>query len=111
MGYASCCVPTMPPVLVQRWEAVYARYGWTGPEGVAEASEDVGALWREMAAVPGCPWWLVAGLVTAAEAFDAQGREWSTWAAAQTGFFADPSRRLSGELPVRADVFSPLSGR
>lgn len=65
--------------LVQRWEALYGRYLAAPAGGVESArlSAEVAAAWREIAAVPGLAWWLVAGLRTAAEAFDRQAARWS----------------------------------
>ncbi|RLK61168.1 hypothetical protein CLV68_1685 [Actinokineospora cianjurensis] len=80
MGFASSGTPaaSMPTELVERWEAAYSRYDGGHLHDMAEVSATVGTLWREMAtAVPGSPWWLVAALVTAAEAFEAQSRDWA----------------------------------
>ncbi|SES12679.1 hypothetical protein SAMN04487818_107466 [Actinokineospora terrae] len=80
MGFASSGTPigSMPPELVERWEAAYSRYDGGDLHDMADVSAAVGTLWREMAtAVPGSPWWLVAALVTAAEAFEAQSRDWA----------------------------------
>jgi hypothetical protein len=76
--------------LVQRWEAVYGEYGTAsqrlsssepGDRSVARqmarASADVAAVWREMAAEPDLPWWSVAALCAAAQAFEYQARDWS----------------------------------
>lgn len=76
--------------LVQRWEAVYREYGTasqrlssaepgdrTVARHMARASADVAAVWREMAGEPGMPWWSVAALCAAAQAFEYQSRDWS----------------------------------
>jgi hypothetical protein len=44
---------------------------------MARASRDLAVVWREMAAEPDMPWWLVAGLGAAAQAFDNQARDWA----------------------------------
>jgi len=79
----------VPDELVQRWEAAYRRYGAVSeavarsrplnPEcarAMASASYDVAAAWRHISAVRGAPWWALAALAAAAEAFEAQAREW-----------------------------------
>jgi hypothetical protein len=69
----------VPDELVQRWEALYGRYLAAPAGGVESArlSAEVAVAWREIAAVPGLPWWMVAGLRTAAEAFERQAVRWS----------------------------------
>jgi hypothetical protein len=68
----------VPDVLVGRWQAVYGAY--SAAEGdraeLARLSAEVAAVWREMAAVPGLAWWLVAALSAGAEAFERQARDW-----------------------------------
>lgn len=69
----------VPEDLVQRWEAVYGLY-LSAPAGRAEParlSAEVASAWRDIAAVPGLAWWVVAGLRTAAEAFERQAARWS----------------------------------
>jgi hypothetical protein len=76
--------------LVRRWEAVYREYGLasetvsTAEPGdravarhMARASRDVAAVWREMTAEAGMPWWSVAALVAAAQAFEQQSKDWA----------------------------------
>lgn len=76
--------------MVVRWEAVYREYGMAsqrlsstepGDRAVARhmarASQDVAAVWREMAGEVDMPWWSVAALVAAAQAFEYQARDWS----------------------------------
>jgi hypothetical protein len=96
--------------LVQRWEAVYREYGTasrrlsssepgdrTVARHMARASQDVAAVWREMAGEPGMPWWSVAALVAAAQAFEYQARDWSA-RVKHDGVGGDPSRRLHAEV-------------
>jgi hypothetical protein len=79
----------VPDKLVQRWEAAYRRYGTASEAAVrsrpvhpdqaramATASREVAASWRQMSAVQGLPWWALAALAAAAEAFEGQSREW-----------------------------------
>ena len=69
----------VPDALVGRWQAAYSAY--SAAEGdraeLARLSAEVAAAWREMAAVPGLGWWLVAALSAAAEAFERQAQDWS----------------------------------
>lgn len=74
---------------IHTWEAAYRRYGqastWStqfrdrDPAAlwqVASASSDVAAAWREIAAVGRLPWWTLAAVESAAQAFETQAREW-----------------------------------
>lgn len=83
-------VVMVPDELVGRWEAVYREYGVTseavnssvpGDRAVARrmarASEDVAVVWREMSDGSGLPWWAVAALVAAGQAFEHQARDWA----------------------------------
>lgn len=76
--------------LARRWEAVYREYGSAsemvnnsepGDRAVARhmarASEDVAAVWRQMTNEPDLPWWTVAALGAAAQAFEYQARDWA----------------------------------
>lgn len=110
--------------LVSRWEAVYREYGMAsqrlassepGDRGVARhmarASADVAAVWREMAGEPGMPWWSIAALAAAAQAFEYQARDWSA-RAKHNGAGGDPSRRPHPEvvtppMPDGAGAWSP----
>ena len=95
--------------LVSRWEAVYREYGTAsqrlsssepGDRSVARlmarASADVAAVWREMSGESDMPWWLVAALGAAAQAFEYQARDWSARAkqrSAANGAGPGPYRR------------------
>ena len=74
---------------IRAWEAAYRQYGhaseiWSrSPEddpaaawGMASASWAVAEAWREIAAVSRLPWWTLAAVESAAEAFEAQARDW-----------------------------------
>ncbi len=77
----------VPDALVRDWEMVYGEYIRTGNGLRSEVLEDIAlmtqmsaeiaAIWRRMAEVPGVPWWTVAALCTAADAFERQALEWS----------------------------------
>lgn len=83
-------VVMVPDGLVRRWEAVYREYGLASEmvnvsvpgdcavaRQMARASEDVAVVWREMAAWPEVPWWFVAAVTAAAQAFEYQARDWT----------------------------------
>jgi hypothetical protein len=94
--------------LVARWEAVYREYGLTSEmvsnsvpgdgavaRRMARASADVAAVWREMAAEPEMPWWELAALGAAAQAFERQAHDWTARAkherqSASGGGFREP---------------------
>jgi hypothetical protein len=90
--------------LVQRWEDAYRRYieaskistvSFAGNADVARemmmASHNVATAWHAMESSPDLPWWALAALSTAAQAFDHQAQEWSVRAEGWLG----PIRRLS----------------
>jgi hypothetical protein len=83
-------VEMMSEGLVRRWETAYAEYGRAsemvsnsvpGDRVVARhmalASGNVALVWRQMAAEPDMPWWSVAALSAAAQAFEYQARDWT----------------------------------
>src|SRR5690348_12121729 len=69
---------TVPDDLVQRWQAAYSEYitadreqaSAPNPVKMARLAGTVAAAWRDLAAVPGLPWCLVAALTTSAEAME-----------------------------------------
>jgi len=74
---------------IREWEAAYRKYGHAselvarsiGDDlaaawGMASASWQVAQAWRELAAAQRLPWWLLAAVESAAEAFEAQARDW-----------------------------------
>ncbi|GGS21240.1 hypothetical protein GCM10010171_12420 [Actinokineospora fastidiosa] len=82
--------------LDERWQNAYKAYGAAsenvarlGPSApgaaarMVSASWDVAAIWREMAAAGGLPWWALAAVHAAAEAFEAQSREWAARSSAE----------------------------
>lgn len=90
--------------LVEGWEAAYRRYmeaskisvvSFAGNPDVARemmmASHGVATAWHEMESTPDLPWWTLAALSTAAQAFEQQAKEWSV----RAGGWLGPTRRLS----------------
>ncbi len=80
---------TVPEPYVRGWEGAYRQYGQASEMAarlpaddpaaawhMATASWAVAAAWREIATVTRLPWWLLAAVEAAAEAFEAQAREW-----------------------------------
>jgi hypothetical protein len=99
--------------LARRWEAVYREYGLasemvnTAEPGdravarhMARASEDVAAVWRLMVNEPDLPWWAVAALVAAAQAFEYQARDW----AARAKYESSVGGPRKGPYPVAVDI-------
>lgn len=75
--------------LVTRWEAAYQRYTDAAravrsapdaepasAETMAEASWEVATAWRDIATTMVLPWWTLAALRAAADAFEAQAMSW-----------------------------------
>jgi hypothetical protein len=110
----------VPESLRVRWEAAYRSYGnasmrsasaASGDRGaarlIASTSREVAAVWREMEALPNLPWWTVAALAAAAQAFEFQARDWT----ARAESIQDPPARTDSlptapteALPVTADL-------
>lgn len=101
----------VPDGLVRRWEAVYREYGLAsemvntsvpGDRAVARqmarASEDVAIVWRQMAAWPEVPWWLVAAMTAAAQAFEYQSRDWTARAKYDAQVPASVGRRREPDI-------------
>lgn len=75
--------------LVRAWEGAYRKYGQAAemaarkPEAdpavaweMASASLAVAKAWRDFTALPTLPWWVLAAVESAADAFEAQAQEW-----------------------------------
>jgi hypothetical protein len=71
------------------WAITYRRYGLTAESAAGSGRRDlaatsemvhaslaVAATWRAIASVTGLPWWVLAAVETAAQAFEAQASEW-----------------------------------
>jgi hypothetical protein len=102
----------VPDNVVYRWEAAYSRYGHaaraaaTSVAGdrnaaleMAAASREVAVAWCEIEAIGDAPWWTLAALSAAAQAFEFQARDWSVRAA--HGWSVERDR------PSRPDVWPP----
>jgi hypothetical protein len=87
----------LPEQLVQRWETVYRLYGQASKcaadsvagdpdaaRAMASASSDVAEVWREIETLPDLPWWLLAAVGAAAQAFEFQARDWNARADVDT---------------------------
>jgi hypothetical protein len=72
---------------------------------MASASVNVALVWRQMAAEPDMPWWSVAALSAAAQAFEYQARDWT----ARAKYDLQPSAG-GPRARERKDLY-PVSGR
>jgi hypothetical protein len=75
--------------LLQRWETAYREFAVVSEllasvsgdrditDRMARASQSVALAWREIAAEPDMPWWVMAATSTAAQAFEFQARDWA----------------------------------
>lgn len=83
-------VVMVPETFVRRWEKAYRNYGVAartaalavpGDRGTAQemaaASLEVAAAWREMESIVDLPWWVLAAVGAAAQAFEFQARDWN----------------------------------
>ncbi len=103
----------IPTELDARWQAAYAIYGQASeavatvelgnPDAarlMASASREVSGLWWEIAGTPDLPWWALAAVRSAAQAFEAQAKDWGAradaWSAPRPGGRAVSSRRRDG---------------
>ncbi|WP_199433868.1 hypothetical protein [Qaidamihabitans albus] len=81
---------------VRAWEEAYRHYGATSDlvartrevdaataQDMASASWAVAAAWRSIAGNRDLPWWMLAGLESAAQAFEEQARDWQARSAAR----------------------------
>ena len=88
-GPAVAGAAIVPLRLVERWEAAYRRYGQASTRAarsqpgdrqaaraVASTSAQVALHWRDIARTEGLVWWMLAALRAAADAFEAQARDW-----------------------------------
>jgi hypothetical protein len=56
---------------------------------MASASWDVATAWRDIATATALPWWSLAAVRAAADAFETQARDWHAQAAAITASGGD----------------------
>lgn len=107
-------VVMVPARVVERWEEAYRAYGKAaealsrsepGDRNVARtmatASRDVAVAWQELAEEPELPWWMVAALGAATQAFEVQARDWK--ARAEHG----ASRATGGQARPSVQAMSP----
>ncbi|HEX6355588.1 hypothetical protein [Actinophytocola sp.] len=61
---------------IAAWEHAYRAYENAAETDVASTSRAVAAAWRGLTESTDLPWWLLAAVCTAAEAFDHQAEAW-----------------------------------
>jgi hypothetical protein len=97
--------------LIRAWEDAYRRYGSAAGANVAPASRAVAMAWRDIACMSRLPWWMLAAVESAAEAFEDQAEQWEARARqASRSFSGVPNTRspsdativTSGHLPTQA---------
>lgn len=81
---------SVPERFVRTWEQAYRTYGEASElaalsqhdpriaQRMASASRHVASAWRNIATVRDLPWWVLAALESAAEAFEAQSATWAS---------------------------------
>ncbi|HET9142263.1 hypothetical protein [Actinophytocola sp.] len=80
----------VPAELETHWETAYRGYCVAARQAAAAPPDDqnvarlmvstsaeVAAAWRDLQDVPDLPWWALAALAAAVEAFEAQARDWA----------------------------------
>lgn len=82
--------PAVLDSAVTGWKAAYQAYGQASERSLHAPERDetaremsvaswaVAAAWRRIAEVAQLPWWSLAAVETAAQAFEAQARDWGT---------------------------------
>jgi hypothetical protein len=104
-----------------RWEQAYREYGLASElvvrsepgdravaRGMSAASRAVALAWRDIEVIPGLPWWAVAAVHAAAEAFDTQARDWN--ARASIGPIPGTGRRRVERAPLAVQPFPDGGG-
>lgn len=94
----------VPEPYVRAWESAYQQYGHVSEMAarmpaddpaaawhMATASWGVAAAWREIASAGRLPWWLLAAVESAAEAFESQARDWEARENSAESGEGDPS--------------------
>jgi hypothetical protein len=88
---------TVPSVLVARWESAYRRYSHLtqviaqaesdhdAARTMASASWDVATAWRDIATTLVLPWWTLAALRAASDAFEQQAHAWHARSTVEDG--------------------------
>lgn len=74
------------------WEDAYRRYQSSAGPNVVVTSRAVASAWRSILQVAELPWWLLAAVGSAAEAFERQAEEWEADAARAR--LATPPKRV-----------------
>jgi hypothetical protein len=107
-----------------RWEQAYREYGLASElvvqsepgdrlaaRAMASASRGVAHAWRDIERVPGLPWWAVAAVHAAAEAFDSQARDWNARASiGQQQPQSQAGRRRVERAPLPVQPFPDGNG-
>lgn len=99
--------------LIRAWEDAYRRYGSAAGADVAPASRAVAMAWRDIACTSGLPWWMLAAVESAAEAFEEQAEQWEARArqGAKSSWPGVPNTRMPGETTVSTSGRLPTPAR
>lgn len=99
--------------LIRAWEDAYRRYGSAAGANVAPASRAVALAWRDIACTSRLPWWVLAAVESAAEAFEDQAEQWEARArqSAKSSWSGVPNTRTPGDSTVRTSGQLPVSAR
>ncbi|HKS46869.1 MAG TPA: hypothetical protein VJT49_17515 [Amycolatopsis sp.] len=93
--------------LIRAWEDAYRRYGSAAGANVAPASRAVALAWRDIASTSRLPWWVLAAVESAAEAFEDQAEQWEARARAGKPWQGVPNTREPGDTPVTTSGHLP----
>lgn len=87
--------------LIRAWEDAYRRYGSAAGANVAPASRAVALAWRDIACTSRLPWWVLAAVESAAEAFEDQAEQWEARARQSAKSWSGvPNTRQPGDATV-----------
>lgn len=99
--------------LIRAWEDAYRRYGSAAGANVAPASRAVALAWRDIACTSKLPWWVLAAVESAAEAFEDQAEQWEARArkTAKSSWSGVPNTRTPGDSTVSTSGRLPTPTR
>lgn len=97
--------------LIRAWEDAYRRYGSAAGANVAPASRAVALAWRDIACTSRLPWWALAAVESAAEAFEDQAEQWEARArqGTKSSWAGVPNTRTPSDTTVSTSGFLPTS--
>jgi hypothetical protein len=114
---------TVPDDLLWAWEAAYRRYGEASKVAASaisgdpnathhmvSASREMAVAWRALEAVPDLPWWVLAAVSHAAQAFEFQAQDWNAQARRAWPLDIHGKQGPMRQLPTRPRPYPSAGG-